>query len=240
MKPKKVHERNGGICKAPVCRTCGAGHHLMLCEAVQEKKQMLKTGEEDDEDDDSEESEDDNDEDHIRYLQEAYGRNDDDESKDSEQEEQGKANDEEEDPINLPVEDNFTCNLRKMNVPTLKKENKTDEWWKQVCEVYGNNKENKTTFIESSQTVTGNNNIRLLSVAKANPTQSTSQVEKLEDENEMECKINKVQKRLEDRDGEIEQQLLEDLFSVRHKWKNRNEAVEFKKKYNAKLIRKIF
>ena len=233
LKPKKVHERNGGICKAPVCRTCGAGHHLMLCEAVQEKKQMLKTGEEDDEDDDSEESEDDNDEDHIRYLQEAYGRNDDDESKDSEQEEQGKANDEEEDPINLPVEDNFTCNLRKMNVPTLKKENKTDEWWKQVCEVYGNNKENKTTFIESSQIVTGNNNIRLLSVAKADPTQSTSQVEKLEDENEMECKINKVQKRLEDRDGEIEQQLLEDLFSVRHKWKNRNEAVEFKEKYNA-------
>ena len=50
LKPKKVHERNNGICKAPVCRTCGAGHHLMLCESVQEKKQLLKTGEKDDED----------------------------------------------------------------------------------------------------------------------------------------------------------------------------------------------
>ena len=109
LKPKKVHERNGGICKAPVCRTCGAGHHIMLCESVQEKKQMLKTSKKDDEDDDSEESEDNNDEDHIRYLQEAYGQNDDDDSKESEQEDQGKANEEEEDPITLPAEDNFTC-----------------------------------------------------------------------------------------------------------------------------------
>ena len=119
LKPKKVHERNNGICKAPVCRTCGAGHHLMLCESVQEKKQLLKTGEKDDEDDDSEESEEDNDEDHIRYLHEAYGQNDD--TKEGEQEEQEKGNDEEEDSVTLPDEDNFTHNLRKMNVPVLKK-----------------------------------------------------------------------------------------------------------------------
>ena len=231
LKPKRVHEKNNGICKAPVCRTCGAGHHQMLCEAVQEKKQMLKTGEKDDEDDNSEESDEDDDEDHIRYLQEAYGNDNDDNENEQEQE---KANDEEEDSITLPTEDNFTCNLRKMSVPVSKTENKTDEWWQQVCEVYTNDKDTESNSIKSTSVVSGTKNIRLLGVVGEETTQTTQKeksLEKFEEESDMLCKINKVQKKLEDRDGDIEQQLLEDLFSVKHRWKNRNEAEEFKEKY---------
>ena len=234
LKPKRVHERNNGICKAPACRTCGAGHHIMLCEAVQDKKQMLKTGEKDDEDENSEDSESEDDEDHIRYLQEAYGQND--SNNENQQEGQEKSSDEETDSAALLSEEDLSINLRKMSVPVEKKDNKIDEWWKQVCEVHMNGENTKTNPIESSSVVTGIKNIRLLGVVGEELTVSDQEgksKENFQEEDDTLCKVNKVQRKLEDRDGEIEHQLLEDLFSVKHKWKNRNEAEDFKKKYES-------
>ena len=64
LKEKKIHEKGNRECRGPPCKTCEAKHHHLLCEEVEEKKQLLKT--QDDGDSDNQEKDLDNQ--HIRYL----------------------------------------------------------------------------------------------------------------------------------------------------------------------------
>ena len=71
LKEKKIHEKGNRECQAPPCKICGAKHHYLMCEEVEDKKQLLKTKEDGDSDDEDEDDIDykDLDDQHIRYYQ---------------------------------------------------------------------------------------------------------------------------------------------------------------------------